>query len=516
MRLLIDHSPALIAHLDPQLHFLFANESYQQWFGLSLDDIVGRHVREIIGEEAYFVLGPRYQRALAGEVVTFDGEVPYLHGGNRFIHGTYVPHLTEDGVVDGLFIMTIDLTERRRLASALSATNRRNQAVLDTAVDGIITINDQDIIESFNRSAERLFGYRAAEVIGHNVKILMPSPHAERHDGYIQHYLNTGERRIIGIGREVQARRKDGTLFPTELAVGEFVENGRHYFTGFTRDITDRKRVEQEARERLDQLAHVARQNSLGIMTSGLAHEINQPLAAIVTTAQACLRLLQNERASPEVLQRSLSQIVKQGERASNIVQGMRQFLRKPDAENRVSVNINELIPGVLHLVSHEISTQSIDVVTKLNEDIPPVPINQVQIEQILLNLIRNAIEALVNEEGKRLLEIETGFQESDKESIAIIVADNGPGLPDEVLERLFEPFVTTKENGLGQGLAISQSIVRTDGGDIQLINNGDESGTRFRVTLPVKMDIDLSWTRIRRPFSSLMMMRPSGMHLSC
>lgn len=491
MRLLIDYSPALIGQLDPQLNFIFANESYQKWFGLSLDEIAGRHIREIIGEAAYLILGPRLKKALSGEVVAFDSEVPFQHGGTRFIHATYVPHFTEDGTIDGLFVMTIDLSEQYRLASALSATNRRNQAVLDTAVDGIITISKKGIVESFNRSAERIFGYRASEVIGKNVNMLMPSPYAEHHDEYLQHYINTGERRIIGIGREVLARKKDGTVFPIELAVGEFTENGQPFFTGFTRDITDRKRMEQDSRERLDQLAHVARQNSLGSMTSGLAHEINQPLTAIVTTAQACLRLLQSERASTQVLQKSLTQIAGQGERASKIIYEMRQFLRQSTSQNRTFQDINVLIPGVLELVAHEISAHSIHVVTRLNEELPPIPINHVQIEQTLLNLVRNAIEAMSDAENDRFLEIETGYSETDGRFVAVTIADNGPGLPSEVLEHLFEPFITTKEHGLGQGLSISRSIARAHNGDLDLISNENGKGTRFSITLPVEMDAD-------------------------
>lgn len=489
MRLLIDHSPALIGHLDTGLCFVFANESYREWFNLPLDDILGRHVREIIGDEAFFVLGPKYKQALAGEIVHFDGEVPYQHAGKRYIHGTYVPHTGKDGQVDGLLVMNIDLSEQHRLASALSSTNRRNQAMLDTAVDGIITINERGIVESFNRSAERIFGYRPAEVIGQNVKMLMPSEIAGKHDDYLKNYLQTGERHIIGIGREVTGLRKDGTLFPMELSVGEFFENGRHFFAGFTRDISDRKRVEQESKERLDQLSHVARQNSLGLLTSGLAHEINQPLTAVITTAQACLRLLQDERATPEILERSLGQIINQGQRASNIISEMRQFLRKSDTQNRSPVDINSLVPGVLDLVSHEISHHEIEIEMNLDENIPFITASQVQIEQVLLNLVRNSIEALSSQEKPRCLEIQAGHAETDNESIAITVADNGPGLPKEIRERLFEPFTTTKENGLGQGLAISRSIVRAHGGDIKMINRQNMDGACFCITLPIKPD---------------------------
>lgn len=479
---LLDFCPALVGQLDSRQHFRFANEGYRTWFNLDPAEIVGRHAREIVGEDAYKVLRPRFEAALRGEVARYDGMVPYSRGGARIIHGVYMPHRDKDGVVDGLFIMAVDLTEQHRLADALAAEAQRSKTVLDTAVDGIITIDANGRISSANPASERMFGYTQEEMLGRNVSMLMPSPHHERHDDYIRQYLASGQKRIIGIGREVQGRRRNGEVFPMELAVGEFIEQGEHYFTGFTRDISDRKRAEQQARERLSQLAHVTRVSALGDLAAGLAHEVNQPLTAIVTTAQTCMRLLNDDRASAETLKRALEQIARQGERASNVIHGMRGFLRKADEHAATDEDIERLLRGVLELMQNEIRTNRVSIRMDVETPVPPVCLRAVQIEQVLLNILRNAIEAVANLQGIRQVTINVRKQSRD--AIEVFISDNGTGIAAEIRERLFEPFVTTKPSGMGQGLSISRSIMRAHGGEIELASS-DAGGSCFRLQFP-------------------------------
>lgn len=481
---LIDSTPALVAKLDAGLHVRFANEAYRTWFGLDPGEIVGKHVREVIGSQALALLEPCFQEALRGRTAQYRGEVPYRHGGTRVIHGVYAPAGDLEGSPDGLFILAVDLTEQHRLANALAGQVERANAVLDTAIDGIITIDIDGIMQSANAAAERIFGYKERELIGRNVSMLMPESYRAHHDEHIRHYLETGEKRVIGVGREVQGLRRNGEVFPLELSVGEFIENGQRYFTGFTRDISDRRRAEEEARERTNQLAHVSRVSAMGDLASGLAHEVNQPLTAIVTTAQACLRLMDADRASMQLLRQSLSQVARQGERASDIIRGMRGFLRKVDEHPRSEEDVARLVRDALNLLQHEIRTGGIQVRLQFEPALPCVGMRRVQVEQVLLNLMRNAIEAMSETEGLRCLVIHAGLSRNGR-AVQIRIEDNGAGIPMSVRERLFDPFVTSKPSGMGQGLSISRTIARAHGGDLELLHTG-ENGTSFVLHLPV------------------------------
>lgn len=473
--------PALVGQLDTKFNLVFANEQYRRWFGLNPERIIGRPVVEIIGEEAFAVLKPHYETALAGGTSVYHGVVPYQHGGHRSIHGVYVPHIGSDGAVDGVYILSVDITEQEFLASALSYEAKRSSSILAAALDSVIMIGEDGIIRSANPSVERMFGYTSDEVIGRNISVLMPSPHREHHDEYINRYLKTGERRMIGIGRELQARRKDGSIFPVYISIGEFELDGKQYFTGFICDISSRKHAEAEARERLDQLAHVARVGAMSDMASGLAHEVNQPLAAIIATAQACLRLMKEARSKPEVLQRSLEQIIRQGERASNVIYEMRQFLRRADDLKREPQDINSLVRRIVELIEHERAQLSANIILQLSDEPVVGEVNAVQIEQVLLNLLRNALEAAQAVGRQPRVVITT---RNNNGIVEMSFEDNGPGVPEEMRSRLFEPFFTTKSSGMGQGLSISRSLVRAHDGDIRLLSTSPE-GCCFQVELP-------------------------------
>lgn len=482
LQLVLDNLPALVAFFDTNLCYNFANHLHYSWFGVEAESLSGRPVQDVIGVSAWKMLQSHYEEALGGQTSTFMGEVPFAAGGRRFIHGTAVPLANEDGHIEGILALASDLTEYKLIEQALDATTLRSQTVLDTAVDGIITIDENGIMQSCNASARRLFGYREDELLGRNVNMLMPSPHAENHGGYLQRYLATGEKRIIGIGREVTGRRKDGSEFPMELAVGEFVQNGRHYFTGFTRDITDRKNAEWEARARLNELAHVGRLSTIHNLASGLAHEINQPLTAVVTMAQALLRGQRAGMLDGEKLEATLEKIIRQGVRAGNIIQQMREFVGKGRVEASEPHDIDVIIDDVLQLLEHEIEQNGIHVSSRYDSG-APVPLNRVQIEQVVLNLLKNAIEAMGEVNVRRRLTITTEKTAGDAAQVRVSIEDTGPGLPDQA-ERLFESFFSTKAEGMGQGLSICRSIIEAHGGSIGA-GAADGGGAVFYFTLP-------------------------------
>ena len=372
-------------------------------------------------------------------------------------------------------------------ALALAESLERYRAILDTAVDGIITISDAGIIESFNRAAERMFGYAAHEVIGKNISSLMPEPYRGQHDHYISRYLSTHEAKIIGIGREVEGLRKNGSTFPMDLAVGEVRLPGRRLFTGITRDISQRKAIEAEARRRLNDLAHTARLAALGEMATGLAHEVNQPLTAIITQASACLRLIASGRADTELLQDSLQQIARQGERAAEVIKRLRSFVQKGEMAF-VQDSLNAVVRDVLWLLAHEIRSAQVHIELDLADALPEVHMDRVQIEQVVFNLVRNAIEAMQQRPGRtHRLKLSTATaQLREHEALRFSVQDNGPGFGELAADQLFEPYFTTKPEGIGQGLAICRSIIESHEGRIEGESRAD-GGARFSFVLPLR-----------------------------
>jgi two-component system sensor kinase FixL len=356
------------------------------------------------------------------------------------------------------------------------------RAIIETSPDGLITIDQAGLIQSFNPAAQRMFGYRAEEVLGRNVRCLMPPPYHDQHDGYVGRYLRTGEKRIIGIGREVLGQRRDGAIFPLALAVGEVQAAGARIFAGFVRDVSARRLAEERLREVQAELVHVARLSAMGEMASALAHELNQPLTAIINYAQAARRTL---GSAGEVQQSALTSLLdktsQQASRAGQIIHRLRQFIAKGETE-RALEDINAVVEEASALALIGTAGRRVNVRRTFTADLPPVLIDKVQIHQVITNLLRNSIDALAEVE-RREIRLTTGRAGAD--ALEVTVADNGPGLDPEVARRLFQPFVTTKPGGLGIGLSICRSIVDAHGGRLWA-SAGPHGGTTFHVQLPV------------------------------
>ncbi len=371
--------------------------------------------------------------------------------------------------------------ESHRTAEALQRRESHLQSILNAVPDATVVIETDGTIVSFNAAAERQFGYAAHEAVGNNVRMLMPSPYREQHDGYLQRYVMTGERRIIGTDRVVLGERKDGSTFPMTLAVAEMKSTGTMYFTGFIRDLTER----QESAERLEavqaELARLARLNELGEMASTLAHELNQPLSAIANYVQGCSRLLSTARDdNAERIRGALNETAKQALRAGDIIRHLREFVTRGETERRPE-DLRALVEeaGALALVGTR--ERAIRPVFEFGPGSSKVIADRVQIQQVLINLMRNAVEAMQNSAQRKLVvRISPG-----SEDVVVEIADTGPGISDEVAARLFQPFVTSKSHGMGIGLAISKRIIEAHGGEIGVSRNA-EGGATFRFTLPV------------------------------
>ena len=353
-------------------------------------------------------------------------------------------------------------------------------SILETIPDAMIVIDESGLIRSFSQAAERLFGWSAEEATGRNVSMLMPNPYREQHDSYLERYYRTGERRIIGIGRVVVGERKDGTTFPMELAVGEMSGKRGRFFTGFIRDLTERQETETRLQELQTELVHVSRLTALGEMASALAHELNQPLAAIANYLQGSGDLLDRDPVPAEKLRTAVHKASEQALRAGEIIRRLREFVARGETE-RHAESLPKLIEEASALALVGAKEHGVSVRYAMDPDVDLVLADRVQIQQVVLNLIRNAIDAMEDSPVRRLT---ITVERRSPGQAEIIVADTGPGISPDIADQLFQPFVTTKRTGMGVGLSISRTIVEAHGGRIRAESN-PKGGATFRFTLP-------------------------------
>ena len=367
------------------------------------------------------------------------------------------------------------------------------RTILATVPDALIVIDEAGTILLFSEAAHRMFGYEDAEVVGQNVKILMPNPDRDRHDDYMHHYMETGEAHIIGIGRVTAARRRDGSIFPIELDIGEARgENGR-LFTGFIRDLTEIKRAERRLNDLQAELSHISRVSAMGSLASALAHELNQPLTAIASYAEGARALLGDEGTPPQddidMVREALAEASAQALRAGQIVRRLREFISRGESERRVEP-LRRLVTEAAALAligpgQTGIGQTGMEFAIRLDPSVDLVLCDRIQVQQVLLNLIRNAVEAMQRSPRQQL---EIRSRPARGGLVEVVVSDSGPGLAPEVAEVLFQPFNTSKEKGMGLGLSISRTIVEAHGGRIWA-EPSDFGGTAFHFTLELAED---------------------------
>jgi two-component system, LuxR family, sensor kinase FixL len=387
-----------------------------------------------------------------------------------------------------------ELLSRFRLSAASSAADAHAraahlQSILDSIPEAMIVIDERGIMQSFSATAERLFGYAAPDVLGKNVKLLMPSPYRQEHDSYLERYRRTGERRIIGVGRVVVGQRKDGSTFPMELAVGEMRVRDQRFFTGFIRDLTERQETEARLQELQSELVHMSRLTAMGEMASALAHELNQPLSAIANYMKGSQRLLANSAdENAPLIRDAMDRAAEQALRAGEIIRRLRDFVARGESERRVE-DVKKLVEEASALALVGAKDKGVRVSFEFAPDVQFVLADKVQVQQVLLNLMRNAIEAMEGCERRELL-VSTGMTQG--KMVEIRVADTGTGISPEVSANLFQPFITSKAHGMGVGLSISRTIIEAHGGSIAPRPNAG-GGTIFSFTLPAVDEKEVS-----------------------
>jgi two-component system sensor kinase FixL len=359
-------------------------------------------------------------------------------------------------------------------------------AVMDAAIDAVVLIDHAGVIEAINAAGERLFGWRSGELPGRNVSVLMPEPDRGAHDEYLARYLRTGESRVIGIGRELRAQRRDGSTFPAHLSVGRVAGTDPPQFVGFIRDTTSQRQaladVQDEARRSSDRLMQVSRMATMGEMAAGIAHELNQPLTAITNYARASERFLAFPEPELDEVREAVREISGEALRAGAIIRRLRHLVRGGE-EARETVSVNEVIEELRLFTSADARVHDTHIRYELQEDVPLVSIHRTQITQALLNLFRNALEALhgAAPEGREILVRSRRTPTGDCE---ILISDNGVGVAPEIQDRMFDPFRTTKPNGTGLGLPMSRTIAQAHGGSVRH-EPAAPRGATFILTLP-------------------------------
>ena len=418
------------------------------------------------------------EQAEAAGMLRVEGWHVRRDGSEFFAETTFVALREAEGGLRGFGVSIADITARKAAEQALEQSELHVRSILATVPDAMVVIDERGVILSFSAAAERLFGYAEAELVGRNISILMPRHDAARHDDYIRHYLDTGERRIIGIGRIIVGRRRDGSEFPMELSVGEARSDGHRIFTGFIRDLTERQRAELRLKELQSELVHVSRVSAMGTMASTLAHELNQPLTAITNYMEGARDLL--DRPDPDALalvREAVSEGAAEALRAGNIVRRLRDFVSRREVAQKVEF-LPRLIDEAARLALIGARERGVRALFDLDPQAERIVGDRIQIQQVLVNLLRNAVEAL---DGREVRDITVSTRRAANGMVCVSVADTGPGLDPDIA--LFQAFSSGKEGGMGLGLSICRTIVEAHGGRIWSEPQA-EGGAVFRFTL--------------------------------
>jgi two-component system sensor kinase FixL len=440
------------------------NRGAERIYGYPAAEMKGRPVAAIVPPDRRDELENVLRSIRAGDPVEPFDTIRVTREGQRLsVSLSAVPVRDKTGQPSGAVVTTRDLTAQRHAERALDRSEARWRAIIESAVDAIILINRHGRLESFNPAAARMFGYHPDEVIGRNVSMLMPEPYASEHDHYLRRYQMTGERRIIGIGREVLGRRKDGTTFPVHLSVGELAIEGERMFSGIVRDLTERASLERRLRDESGLVR-------IGELAAVLAHEVKNPLAAVSGAVQM-LREHLTEDEDREIVQEILRRLDGLGSLMSDLL----LYARPP--RPRVSlVNVPELLRSLITFLGADPNWRELRV--GIHGDLPPVRADPELLKVVFQNLLLNAAQAM-NGRGEIAVRLRATGDRAH-----VDIRDHGPGIPPDVRDKLFTPFFTTKARGTGLGLATVQRIAEAHRGHVEILESGS-GGTTVRVTMP-------------------------------
>ncbi len=477
---ILDLANVIIHDMDGRI--LYWTTGCERLYGWRRQEAVGEFVQELLKTEyplprSELISKLRQEGAWQGEI-----EHQKKDGSAVLISSLWVARKSEDHVIHSVLQTNSDITGLKRAQDDIVTREAHLRSILDTVPEAMVVIDAKGSITSFSAAAAQLFGYRPEEVIGQNVKMLMPEPYRSEHDGYIGHYLSTGEARIIGYGRIVKGLTKDGAIFPMELAVGEARGKGQRVFTGFIRDLTSRQKMEEELRQ-------AQKMEAVGQLTGGLAHDFNNLLTVITGNLEMLEMGLKNP--TQRALLKDAQDAAADGAKLTSqlLAFGRRQPL------NPKPTDLTLLISNFSELLRRSVG-ESIELNVRLTGSRHLCVVDASQLQNALLNLAINARDAMPRG-GQLTIEVSQARLDADYAQmypevrtgrfVLIAVTDTGSGMSEEVRQRAFEPFFTTKPTGLGTGLGLSMvyGFVRQSGGTIQIYSEL-ERGTSIRIFLPL------------------------------
>ena len=483
LNLLIDAAQGYAIYmLDPDGFVTIWNKGAERLKGWSEAEALGKHTSLFYPVDQREAGKPEQDLERARTEGKLEEEDWRLRkNGSEFLaHVTIAPLYDDAGQLRGFSKIVRDVTEQRATERKLLASAAHLESILSTVPDAMVVIDARGYMLSFSATAEKLFGYAEREVLGANVSMLMPSPDRERHDSYINNYLTTGERRIIGRGRTVTGRRKDGSTFPMELFVGEAVAGGERIFTGFVRDLSDKQATDLRIEELRSGLVHAARISAMGTMASTLAHELNQPITAIANYMEGIGSLLETPNMDDvPMIREALADAASEALRAGQIVRRLREFVARGEIEKSVE-DLPKLIAEASELALIGARERGVSSRFDLDPTATPVLVDRIQTQQVLINLMRNAVEAM---EDTPLRELVVTTRSAPGSLVRVTIADTGHGIRPEVAEGLFRAFESSKPGGMGLGLSICRTIVEASGGRIWA-EPRPGGGTSFHFTL--------------------------------
>ncbi len=488
LRAVFDSIPTRIALLDRDRRYRYVNREYSDFAGKAEAEILGRTIPEVLVEEAFATFYPQGDRALAGEVVPWEGWLEYRQG-RRYVQRICVPLRDAAGVVDGYFIFNRDLTDLKRSEQALAeqlaartASEALNAAIIASALDCVIAIDEAGRVVEFNPAAEHTFGRRRADVLGQPIgELIVPPALRQRHAEGFARYLAGGDRKVIGRRIEIEGMRANGEIFPVELTITEVRLPERRLFTAHLRDLTAARAAEAEIQRQREALHQSEKMAAFGSLLAGVAHELNNPLSIVIGNALMLAEAAETE--APALAERA-QRVQAAAERCGRIVRSFLAMARQRETQQR-PVALNGIVDATLQLLAYGLRTGGVAVMQDVPADLPVLVCDPDQVQQVLINLLVNARQALEEQPPPREVRIAAS---ADADTMTITVSDNGPGIQDAIRARIFDPFFTTKPvgSGTGIGLGVSRGIVEAHGGTLSLAASHG-GGATFVLRLPLR-----------------------------
>ncbi|MBL8570913.1 MAG: PAS domain S-box protein [Phreatobacter sp.] len=490
---MIDGIPLRTVYVDHDLIYRDANKEFLDFVGKRRDQVIGHSVGEVLGPKVVTQYENMAERVRAGETMRWEGWIDFVEKGGRYLQVSLMPYVAVGDTRVGFLTFTRDLTELKLGEQELARSEALNRAVVRASLDAIIVTDEDWTILEFNPTAEVLSGYSRDDALGMKVtELVIPQDLREEQISAMERYKTRAEGRNLARRFETRGLRKDGSTFPIEYSVNAVRFGEQRLFMAHVRDLTEPQRLQAEATANRERLHQVEKLSAMGSLLAGVAHELNNPLAIVI--AQSSLLV---EKAASDDVRRRGERIHAAAERCGRIVKSFLAMARQKPPQ-REPIDINAVASGAIDMVSYGLRSSDIELDLSLAPDLPPVTGDKDLLAQVIANLLINAQQALMDRPAPRRISLRTARKDA---SVAIMVADNGPGIPDELMRRVFEPYFTTKPAGVGTGIGLSicRNVVEAHGGSVAL-SNQPSGGARFDLLLPAAEAATASAPKVAGP----------------